>query len=640
MILTESFAKKMFGSEEAFGKVIRIDSNANFTITGIIKDPPKNSRFEFEYLIPMDYRKKINWDIPKWNDYGVETYVLLKPGVTEQQANTLFRDILKTNAPELTNELFVHPMRKWFLYSRFEDGKIAGGNIEMVRLFGLIGAFILLIACINYMNLSTAKSEKRAREVGIRKVVGAKKGSLVSQFLGESIFMAFLAGAVALVIAELSIDIFNELVYSTLVIPYNDVRFWLFGIGFVLFTGIVAGSYPALYLSSHKPITVLKGLAKAVNTLVTPRKILVVFQFTFAIVFIVCTIVIYRQIRLGQTRDVGYDMNNLAYVFLRGDIPKHYAHVKNELYNSGAIESVTRTNSPISFFWTSDGTFEWPGKDPNLKPSIATLHSDDDFAKTMGIEIIAGRDLQPSIYPTDTTAVLLNESAVKMMGLENPVGQFLKNSQGNWQVVGIVKDFAAGSPYHPTGPVIVEGPKNWFGTLTFRLNKNRATADNLAKISAILKKYNPDYPSGFVFADEDYDRKFQADQHLGKLAALFAGLAIFISCLGLYALAAYMAANRIKEIGVRKVLGASVISITTLLSSDFLKLVLVSFVIASPIAWWIMHSWLENFPYRVNISWWIFALTGLISLLIASLTVSYQAIKTALANPVNSLRNE
>jgi predicted permease len=640
VVLTQSFAQRLFNNEDVVGKTIKVDSNANFTITGIIKDPPSNTAFEFDYLIPMNYRKKINWEIASWSDYGVETYVLLRSGTTPQTANKLLRNIVKSHAQEIKSEIFVHPMPKWRLYSRFQNGKIAGGLIETVRLFGIIGLFILLIACINYMNLSTAKSEKRAKEVGIRKVVGARKGSLVWQFICESVLIAVIAGIIALVFAELSIASFNELVYASLSIPYSNPYFWVCGIAFILITGIISGSYPALYLAAHKPIRVLKGTLNAVNALITPRKILVVFQFSFAIVFIVCTIVIYRQIKFGLSQKTGYNMENLVYVYLRGDINKRYSELRNELYNSGAIESVTRSNSPISFIWTSDATFEWQGKDPVIKPSFATFHSDNDFAKTMGLDVIHGRDINSLTYPTDTMAVLLNESAARMIGFKNPVGQFLKNSQGNWQVVGVVKDFNAGSPYHPAGPIIVQGPKNWFGTISFRLAKNNATSDNLAKIDAILKKYNPDYPSNFVFADEDYQRKFRGEQHTGKLAALFAGLAIFISCLGLYALASYMAANRIKEIGVRKVLGASIASITTLLSKDFLKLVIVAFFIASPIAWWMMDSWLNNYAYRVRINWWVFVLTGLLSVTIALLTVSFQAIKAAIANPVKSLRTE
>ncbi len=641
VVLTESFAQKLFNSKDVVGQAMRVDSNANFTVTGIIKDPPSNTTFDFDYLIPMTYRKQINWEIAKWEDYGIETYVLLKPGVSEQEANKLFRNVVKTHAPTMKNEIFVHPMTKWYLYSgEFENGKITGGRIKSVRMFAIIGAFILLIACINYMNLSTAKSERRAREVGIRKVIGARKASLIWQFIGESVLIAFIAGIFALLLAELSIGWFNELVYANSSIPYSNPYFWIYGIIFILFTGIIAGSYPALFLSAYRPIRVLKGIVKAANALVAPRQILVVFQFSFAIVFIVCTIVIYRQIKLGQSKDPGFNMDNLVYVYLRGDINNKYPAVRNELYNSGAIESVTRTNSPISFTWTSDQTFEWPGKNPNIKTAFATYHSDNDFAKTMGLTVMAGRDINALTYPTDTMAVLLNESAVKTMGLKEPVGQYLKSSQGNWQVVGVVKDFIVGSPYFPVFPVIIQGPKNWFGTLTFRLSKNNAAPDNLAKIGTVLKKYNPDYPSDFVFVDEDRARNLKGDQHTGKLAALFAGLAIFISCLGLYALASYMATNRIKEIGVRKVLGASVTSITTMLSKDFLKLVFISFIIASPVAWWMMSSWLNNYTYRVSLSWWVFVIAALLAILIALITVSFQAVKAAIANPVKSLRTE
>lgn len=640
VVLTESFAKKLFNDINVVGQPMRVDSNANFTVTGIIKDLPSNTRFEFDYLIPMTYRKQINWEIAKWEDYGVGTFVMLKPGVSETEANKLFRNVMQKHAPAMKNKLFVHPMPKWFLYSQSENGKLTTGRIKAVRMFAIIGAFILLIACINYMNLSTAKSEKRAREVGIRKVVGAKKASLVWQFIGESVLIAFVAGSIALLLAELSIGWFNDLVYSSLSIPYSYPYFWLYGILFILVTGIIAGSYPALYLSAHRPIRVLKGAVKAVNALVTPRKVLVVFQFSFAIVFIVCTIVIYRQIKFGQDQDPGFNTDNLVYVYLRGNINNKYPAIRNELYTTGAIESVTRTNSPITSVWTWDPTFEWTGKDPNLSISFSTYHSDNDFAKTMGLTLVAGRDINTLKYPADTMAVLLNETAVRTMGLKEPVGQYLKSSQGNWQIVGVVKDFISGSPYFPVNPVIIQGPKNWLGTLSFRLIKNKPVSDNLARIGAVLKKYNPDYPSNFIFVDEERARELKGHEHTGKLAALFAGLAIFISCLGLYALASYMATNRIKEIGVRKVLGASVSSITTMLSKDFLKLIIIAFAIASPIAWWMMYSWLNNYTYRVELSWWIFVVTALLSVFIALITVSFQAVKAGLSNPVKSLRTE
>jgi ABC-type antimicrobial peptide transport system permease subunit len=641
MVITEKMAQKLFGTTDAMGKVIRVDSSALFTVTGVMKDLPNNTRFDFEYLIPWSYMKAVHWDRDSWKENGIETYVLLKPGVSETTANERFRNIVRLHASDAKNEIFVHPLRKWRLYSGFENGKVAGGYIETVRLFGIIAAFILLIACINYMNLSTARSEKRAREVGIRKVAGAGKGLLIGQFIGESILIAFLAGIIALGIVQLSIGRFGEITWKTLYVPYTNFYFWLCTAGFILFTGIIAGSYPAFYLSAHKPISVLKGSFKAARALVTPRKVLVVLQFSFAIILIISTIVIYRQIRYAQDRDAGYNKDQLAFVFAKGDMLQHYHAIREELIGSGAVTALTRTSSPITSIWNDDN-YSWAGKAADDNSRCIKVHADSDFAGTMGLNIIAGRDLNLKMYPTDSSGILLNESAVKLMGFKDPIGQLVKSGEGDWHVVGVVKDFILGSPYNPIEPMVIQGPgrHSWFGTITFKLNGQHATAANLKKIEAIFKKYNPDYPFMYYFADEAYAQKFDYELRTAVLAGLFAGLTIFISCLGLFALAAYMAENRIKEIGVRKVLGASVAGITALLSADFLKLVIISFMIASPVAWWCMHTWLQHYTYRVSINGWIFVVTGLLSMLIAIATVSYQAVKAALANPVKSLRAE
>lgn len=643
VILTETFAKKLFGDEDAMGKLVRIDSSANFIVTGILKDLPNNTAFDFEYVVPWSYMKEVHWERPAWAETDIQTFILLRPGVTEAVANARFANIAKSHGKDVNYELFLHPMTKWHLWSSFENGKIAGGYIKTVRLFAIIAAFILLIACINYMNLSTARSVKRAREVGIRKVAGAGKSSLVGQFLGESILVAVLAGILALGIAQQSLGWFNQLTSRELLIPYTSGWFWLAAAGFILLTGILAGSYPAFYLSAFQPIRVLKGTFKAVNALITPRKIMVVVQFTFAITLIICTLIVYRQIRHGQSRDAGFDRNNLAFVYIKGDIRKNFTAISQELLASGAVTDITRTNSPVTEVWNGDNSYEWTGKRPDQKGiGFIKFYADNGFAKTMGLKIITGRDIDPKKYPTDSTAILLNETAVKTMGLKDPVGQTVKSRDGNWHITGIVKDFVPGLPFDRTYPAVIHGPgpEHWFGTLTFRLNRQQATSDNLKTIGAVLKKYNPDYPFEYYFTDRTYATKFQEEKRTGTLAAVFAGLTIFISCLGLFALAAYMAENRIKEIGIRKVLGASVSGISALLSKDFLKLVIVSFAIAAPIAWWAMHSWLQNYAYRVSINWWVFALTGLVTLLIAVLTVSFQAIKAALANPVKSLRTE
>lgn len=642
IVVTEKFAKKLFGNDEAMGKPVRIDSNANFMISGVMKDLPNNTTYNFEYLLPWSYMKEVGWYRSNWDYYATPTIVLLKPGVSEKTANERFRNILKPHGDKVKNEVFVHPLSKWRLYSQFENGKIVGGGIDQVRLFGIIAAFILIIACINYMNLSTARSVKRAKEVGIRKVAGAARSSIVLQFLGESVLIAFLSGIIGLVIVQLSIKGFNWLVWADLYIPYKNPVFWLYFIGFILLTGIIAGSYPSIYLSAYQPISVLKGTFKAVYNSINIRKVLVVLQFSFAITFIICTIIIYRQIDYGRKRNPGYNRDHLAFVYVKGEMNPNYQLIRNELLHSGAVTAVTRSNSPVTYNWSNNDTYTWPGKNPNTQVEFSEFQVDNDFLKTTGIKISSGREIDAFTYPTDSTAALLNESAVKIMGLKDPIGQTVKSKQGNWHIVGVIKDFMPWSPFSSVRPMIVLGPfsKNWFGAITFRLNSRNSSAGNMAKIEAIFKKYNPDYPFSFRYVDDADAEKIEDERRTGIQAALFGGLTILISCLGLFALAAYTAESRIKEIGVRKVLGASVGAITTLLSKDFLKLVIISFVIASPLAWWTMHSWLQNYSYRVSISWWIFALTGLISITIAVATVSYQAIKAALANPVKSLRTE
>lgn len=640
IVLTQKLATKLFGSANPMGKVIKVDSTANFTVTGVMKDLPNNTQFNFEYLVPWSYMKEVGWDNQRWDWNSVQTIVKLKPGVNETTANRLFKDIYKQHNGDKRNEVIVHPLSKWWLYSKFENGKFTGGQIEVVRLLSMLAAFIMLIACINYMNLGTARSTKRAKEVGIRKVAGAGKSWLVKQFLGESVLIAFAAGVIGLFLVQICLPWFNRLVDSRLVIPFGDPYFWLTGIGFLLFTGILAGSYPAFYLSSFKPISVLKGTFKAANALIAPRKVLVVLQFTFAIAFIICTTVIYRQIQYVQNRDTGFKADNLVFIYMKGNTAKNYQLIHTELMNSGAINSITRTNSPITDVWSNNDTYEWAGKAPDKRNIFAQFITDRDFTKTLGLPLIAGRDIDINSYPTDTAAVLINQEAAKTMGFANPVGKFIKNGPVNLHIVGVVKNFVAGWPYMQTIPAIIQGSTKQFGTVTLKLNTKNAVADNINRISAIFKKYNPDYPFDYKFLDESYRIKFQEERNTGTLAAVFSGLTIFISCMGLFALAACMAEGRVKEIGIRKVLGASVARITALLTKDFLVLVAISFVIASPIAWWLMNKWLQAYPYHVNISWWIFILTGVVSVIIAFSTVVYQGIKAAIINPVKSLRAE
>lgn len=645
IVITEKLSKKLFGNDNAMGKVIKIDSNAYFTVTGVMKDLPNNTLFNFEYLIPWTYLKKIGGDDPNWGNNSCQTWALVKPNVTEEAANKSIINITRTHSNVKDIDVFLHPARKWRLYSNFDQkGHVSGGRIAIVKTFSIIAAFILLIACINFMNLSTARSEKRAREVGIRKVVGALRGSLISQFLGESILVAFISGAFALLIVQLSMSGFNLLTDKHLFVPYGNPWFWLASIGFIVFTGAISGSYPALYLSSFRPVSVLKGTVKAANALITPRKLLVVVQFTFAVVLIICTIIVRQQLQYAQDRDTGYKKNNLVYVMMTGNMDKHFKLIKNELLSSGAASAVSKTSAPVTKGWSDSWDFLWAGKDISKKIDFNVFNTDGDLAKTMGLKIVEGRDIDAKNYPTDSTAILLNEAAVKIMGFKNPIGQIVKRGEApnyqELQVVGVVKDFILQSPYEPIKAMIIQGPKSWFNVIHFRLNNTNSTADNLKRAEKVFKKYNPDYPFEYNFIDQDYAKKFGDEQRIQTLAGLFAGLTIIISCLGLFGLAAYMAQNRIKEIGVRKVLGASVLGVTALLSKDFLKLVFVSLFIASPIAWYFMSKWLGDYNYRISISIWVFVSAALVTIVISLITISFQTIKAAIANPVKSLRSE
>jgi putative ABC transport system permease protein len=641
VILTEKLSGKLFGNENPIGKLVKIDNKETFRVTGLIKDPPGNTRFQFEFLLPWSYLHHIGDDDENWGNNSTRTYVLLKPNASLASVQGKLKTLKgKYEKDEQKWEMFLYPMKRWRLYSRFSSAVEDGGRIEFVKLSSIIAAFILLIACINFMNLNTARSEKRAKEVGIRKVVGARKSGLISQFLGESILLSFFAALVAIGLVELSLPLFNQVTDKKMVVHFGSIGFWGLILGFIFITGLLAGSYPAFFLSSFQPVKVLKGGFKKVNALVTPRKVLVVLQFSFAIILIICTIIVQQQINHAQDRETGYDKNNLIYHFLTGDIEKNYTLIKNELISSGAASSVTKTSAPLTQAWSDSWGFEWQGKDPNDKTDFDRYSADDNFLKTTGLQLVRGRDMDLNKYITDSTAMILNESALKVMKFKQPLGQLVKDGDTQFHIIGIVKDFILRSPYEPTHPMIIEGGKGWFNVIHIKLSNLQPTAKSLQQTEAIFRKYNPEYPFEYHFVDEEYAKKFQDEKRTAVLAAFFSGLTIFISCLGLFGLATYMAETRIKEIGVRKVLGASVTGITFLISRDFLRLVLIAFLIAAPIAWWSMETWLKNYSYRINIKWWVFALAGGLSFFIALVTISYQAIRAAISNPINSLRSE
>lgn len=641
IVLTQTLARRLFGNADAMGKTVRIDSNADFTVTGILKDLPSTTSFKFEYLLPWSFVTRLGWDDPSWGDNYYYTYVLLKPGVTQTSFDHQVKDITRTHSAQ-TAEVFTQPMSRLHLYSKSENGQLVGDKILTVRLFAAIAIIILLIACINFMNLSTAKSQRRAREMGIRKVVGAYRGGLVGQFIGESILIASVAFVIALFLTQTALPAFNQLVSKQLIIDYQNMQYWTFAIGFVLFTGVLAGSYPAFYLSSFRPVIVLKGTFKQPNALVSPRKILVVLQFSFAISLIICTLIVNRQLQYGLNRDAGYDRDRLVYTWAQGDAANHFESIKHDLLSSGAAVAVTRSPGPISRHWNDGDGYSWKGstkEDAGI--DFTDFGADADFVKTMGLTLLEGRDIDINQYPTDSTALLLNQTAANTMRLKNPVGQLVKRGDKNFHVVGVVKDFINESPFaKKLAPMMISGPWRTYETIHFRLNPANPTATDLARAEKIFREYNPGYPFDYVFADEAYAMKFKDEQQTDRLSALFALLTIFISCMGLFALATYMAESRIREIGIRKVLGASVTGISALLAKEFVQLVLLAFLIAAPVAWTIMNKWLLDYGYRITIGWDIFAWSGFIALLISVGTVSYQSIRAAIANPVKSLRAE
>jgi putative ABC transport system permease protein len=641
VVITDKFGKQLFGDEDPIGKMVLIDNRDNFKVSGVLKDHPANTSFQFQYLIPWSYLRQIGMDDYNWGANSIATYVMLKPGTSlagiQPKIKTLRKKYDKSD-PEM--ETFLYPFSRTYLYSKFENGKEAGGRIEIVRLFAVIAGFILLIACINFMNLSTARSEKRAKEVGIRKVAGARRMSLIGQFLGESLLFSIIAGTLALLIVQLLLPSFSTLVDRKLALDYSNTTFWLGALVFVLGTGLLAGSYPALYLSSFKPVSVMKGTFKAAHALITPRKVLVIGQFTFAILLIIATIVVRQQMQNAQDRQVGYAQNNLVYHFMEGEVVKNYTLIKNEVLASGAAVSVTKTSAPIVEGWSNTWEIKWQGKDPQNKTPIDRFCADDGIVKTIGMQLVEGRDLDLQRYPTDSSAAIINESAAKLMGFKNPIGQIVEDMGQQWHIVGVIKDIIIKSPYQPVEPMFIAGAKGWFEVIHLKLNDRNSTEKNIAAIEKIFKKYNPKYTFNYRFTDEEYAKKFNDEKRTSTFASLFALLAISISCLGLFGLSSYMAENRLKEIGVRKVLGASVAEITRLLSKDFLKLILVAFAIAAPLGYWVMHTWLQDFPYRVSVEWWVLAAAGLGAMVIALATVSFQAIRAAKSNPVAALRSE
>lgn len=637
IVITETLAKNLFGNTDPIHQILKVDNEESYKVTGILKDLPSNTIFDFDYLTSLN-KDEAN---AEWGSNSYYTYVQLQPNTSIEAFNEKVKNIV-INKSSYKWEVFLYPFSRSHLYGHFENGIEAGGRIETVRLMALIGGLILLIACINFMNLSTAQSQKRAKEVGVRKVIGAGKSSLIGQFLCESILLVFIAGTLALGIAVIALPFFNQVIESSLSFNFANPLLWLGLVVFIILTGLLAGSYPAFFLSSFTPTKVLKGSFKSAKHFFNPRKTLVVLQFSVAIILVVATMIIYQQINFVQNRDVGYTIDNLVEVPIEGDIGKNYDLIKNELINKRAITAMSKTGWTVTLDGSNGSGYEWDGMNKEEEPLNFSLYrTGGDFAKTINLKIIEGRDMDFMLFPNDTSSVMLNKKAVEKIGMEDPIGKLIRSGSNKaYTIVGVFEDFIIGSPYREVSPMLVLGSDKWNFNTVLRLNEHQSTAENLKIIEQVFKKYNPAYPFNYQFVDRQYAQKFKNEKQTAVLSALFAGLTIFISCLGLFGLAAYMAQNRSKEIGIRKVLGASVGGIIKMLSKEFLILVLIAIVIAIPVSWYVMQQWLTDFTYRIDFGWIVFVYAGVGTILIALLPVSFQAIKAAMANPVESLKDE
>jgi putative ABC transport system permease protein len=640
IVITQKLATKLFGSQDAMGKTITTPEGGNFTVTGVLKDLPTNTQFNFEYLLSWSWLR----DPGAWNVQGVATWVELAPGTDVAALNKKIVHVgleeYKDKHPVLAQQTtFLYPLTRIYLEGRFENGIPAGGNIDNLRMLGGLGIIILLIACINFMNLSTARSEKRGKEVGIRKVVGAARRGLIVQFIGESILMAMLAGIIALALVNLSIPYFNTLTGVKLSIPWQAPLFWIAALAFVVLTGVLAGSYPAFYLSSFRPMKVLKGMMQNGNALITPRKILVVVQFVCAIFLINFTVIYQKQIHHELGREIGYVKDKLVYHELTADLRRNNTALKNALISSGAVEAITESNATVTNNGGVESGLKWAGMDPTANPGFALFMENGNFIRTNGLKLIAGRDIDLDNYPGDTLSCVINETSARYLGFKDPLGQIILDEQEHWKIVGVIKDMIVWGADETAQPVLIKGAVDP-GFITMRISGNRPFGENVARVETILKKYNPGYLTDLRFADKDYAEKFRSVRNAATLINTFTFIAIFVSCMGLLGLSIYTTENRTREIGIRKVLGSSVTGIVSLLTRDFTRLILISIVIASPLAWLFMHNFLLKFSYRTSPDGWVLAASGGAALVLAFLTISFQVIRAALQNPVKNLRTE
>jgi len=649
IMISKTLSDRLFGTEDPINKIVTINKQTAVKVTGVYEDLPKNSDFHnVAFIAPWElYLSSNEWMkqfLQTWEYDVAQVYVQVQNKSDIENVSNKIKSVInnhtKSDKTANVSDITLHPMSRWHLYEEFKNGINTGGRIQFVWLFGMIGISVLLLACINFMNLSTVRSERRTKEVGIRKAIGSLRSQLMYQFYCESFLVVMISFIISLSLVFAGLSWFNIIADKNMVIPWGNPYFWIFSLAFILATGIIAGSYPAIYLSSFGVIKALKGAFRVGRMAALPRYGLVVIQFTVSVILTIGTIIVYHQIQYSKDRPAGYNQYGLISVHMRtGEIHDHFDVIRNKLISHEAIIDMSEASVPAGTYGVNLVGFDWRGKDPHFSDNFGAIWISPEYGKTIGWQIIGGRDFSAD-RGGDQSGIIINKSAAGYMGLKNPAGEIVRYKGTDWTIVGVVNDMVVESPYQSIRPSIYMLSPNVSNVVIFKLNPLINTQAALNQIQSAFTEYAPGTPFNYQFSDQQYAGKFNAETRIGKLSSIFAALAIFISCLGLFGLASFVAEQRTKEIGVRKVLGASILNLWGLLSKEFIILVIISFIIATPIAYYLMHSWLQNYQYRTELSWWIFAAAGTGALVITMLTVSFQSIKAALANPVKSLRTE
>ncbi len=640
MLISSSLAKMIFGNDDPMNKPLRIDNRFDLVVGGVYEDLPHNTAFyETQMLLPWHNDENwMNTQTDDWMNHCGALYVLLREGTNPVTVNEKIRAVPTPHITRWKEEIMLQPFRDLHLYNEFENGKASGGRIQFVWLFGTVGLFVLLLACINFMNLSTARSEKRAREVGIRKAIGSARGQIIHQFLSESLVVTFLSFVICLIIVQVSLPYFNTLADKKISVPWEEPMFWLAMTGFTVFTGLISGSYPAFFLSGFRPVKILKGITGLGRLAVLPRKVLVVVQFTVSVTLIISTMIVFRQIQFARERSAGYQRDGLVTVGLHTpELRNNVGVIRNELIQKGVVESMALSSQSPANFSNNNG-LEWRGKEPGLEIFFRNVGVTPDYGKTVGWTIAKGRDFSADL-PGDSAAMIINQKAASVMRFDDPIGEVVEFWGRKYTIIGVANDMLTQSPYEPAQPALFI-TNDWMNYIVMRLNETAPVHETLATIGEVFRKYNPEAPFDYSFVNDEYGRKFAAEERIGSLAGLFAVLAIFISCLGLFGLASFVAEQRAKEIGIRKILGATVAGLWKMLSRDFVVLTVIACVVSIPLCFIFMNNWLMQYEYRTTITWHVFAAAATGAIMLTLVTVSFQAIRAAMANPVRNLRSE